>query len=57
MTPFRALYGRDPPILLKLTDYPFSVEDVNQQLLDKNAILDELKAQSGRSPRPYEGAG
>lgn len=42
MTPFETLYGRDPP-LLKLTDYPSSVEEVNQQLINCNAIIKELK--------------
>ncbi|XP_031247972.1 uncharacterized protein LOC116105702 [Pistacia vera] len=43
MTPFKALYGHDPPTLLKLTDYPSLVEDVNHQIREHNAILQELK--------------
>ncbi|KAH0682484.1 hypothetical protein KY289_020236 [Solanum tuberosum] len=44
MTPFRALYGRYPPSLLRFTDEISVVEKVNQQLIDHNTILDELKA-------------
>ena len=29
LTPFRALYGRDPPQLLKGTTLPSAVEEVN----------------------------
>ncbi|XP_031251017.1 uncharacterized protein LOC116108912 [Pistacia vera] len=43
MTPFKALYGRDPPTLLKFIDYPSSMEEVNQQMAARNSILDELK--------------
>ncbi|XP_031285503.1 uncharacterized protein LOC116144186 [Pistacia vera] len=34
---------RDPTILLELIDCPSLVEDVNRQIRDKNAILEELK--------------
>lgn len=44
MTPFRALYGRDPPILLKAGAIPSKIEDINQMLLQRHVILDELKA-------------
>lgn len=44
MTPFKALYGRDPPSLLRFTEDISTVEQVNQQLAALNTILDELKA-------------
>ncbi|XP_031257121.1 uncharacterized protein LOC116115112 [Pistacia vera] len=43
MTPFKALYGKDPPTLLKFTDCPSVVEEVNQQMLKRNTILAEFK--------------
>ncbi|KAL6514874.1 hypothetical protein OROGR_020453 [Orobanche gracilis] len=43
MTPFRALYGRDPPILIKAGIIPFKVEEVNQLFHKRDSILDELK--------------
>ncbi|KAJ8762901.1 hypothetical protein K2173_023030 [Erythroxylum novogranatense] len=44
MSPFKALYGREPPTLLKYTDEGSLVEDINQQLVDRNQILEELKS-------------
>ncbi|KAH0670606.1 hypothetical protein KY290_026014 [Solanum tuberosum] len=44
MTPFKALYERDPPSLLRFTDEISAVEEVNQQLMARNNILYELKA-------------
>lgn len=44
MSPFKALYGRDPPILLKFTEVKSTVEDVNQQMLERNGMLEELKS-------------
>lgn len=43
MTHFKALYGRDPPTLLKFTEVQSVVEDVNQQMVERNALLEELK--------------
>lgn len=43
-TPFRALYGRDPPQLLKGTTIPSSVEELNQMTVDRATILNDLKA-------------
>lgn len=40
MTPFKALYGRDPPLLLKVGAIPSRVEEVNQQ---RDGVLEELK--------------
>lgn len=44
MTPFRALYGRDSPTLLKAGAVPSKVEEVNQMFLHRDAIIEELKA-------------
>lgn len=43
MSPFKALYGRDPPTLFKLKDETSSVEEVNEQIRDRNAVIEELK--------------
>lgn len=44
IAPFKALYGQDPPSLLRFTEEISAVEEVNQQLAACNIILDELKA-------------
>lgn len=43
MTPFKALYGHDPPLLLKGTTIPSRVESVNQLQKQRDEILKELK--------------
>lgn len=43
MTPFKALYGRDPPPLLKWKDGSTRVQEVDNQIKEKNLILEELK--------------
>lgn len=43
MTPFKALYGRDPPLLFKGSAFPSGVEAVNQLATDRDLLLDELK--------------
>lgn len=43
MTPFKALYGKDPPTFLKLTNKPSVVEEVNEQIRSRNAIIATLK--------------
>lgn len=48
MTLFKALYGRDPPVLLKWSNRPSRVQELDQQLRERNLILDELKAQLER---------
>ncbi|MCI08705.1 Ty3/gypsy retrotransposon protein, partial [Trifolium medium] len=43
MTPFKALYGRDPPAL---TRQPYSIEDpakVREQLANRDTLLAKLK--------------
>jgi len=42
MTPFKALYGRDPPLLLKGTTIPSKIESVNQFQDERDAILKAL---------------
>lgn len=49
MTPFRALYGQGPPSLSRFTDKIYVVEEVNQQLMARNTILDELKSNLTRA--------
>ncbi|XP_019459958.1 PREDICTED: DNA gyrase subunit A, chloroplastic/mitochondrial-like [Lupinus angustifolius] len=43
MTPFRALYGRDPPLLIKAGTIPSKIEEVNQLFAQRDGILEELK--------------
>ena len=49
VTPFKALYGRDPPALLKGEQGSSTVEEVNQLMFERNVILDELKEQLARA--------
>ena len=44
MTPFKALYGHDPPILLKGTTIPSAVEEVNKLTADRDNMLAELRS-------------
>ena len=48
-TPFRALYGRDPPTLIRGEMSPSVVEEVNHMLTERNLILDELKWQLNKA--------
>ncbi|WVZ02752.1 hypothetical protein V8G54_023558 [Vigna mungo] len=43
MSPFKALYGRDPPLLLKGSTIPSKVQSVNQLQQERDEILRELK--------------
>ncbi|XP_047161824.1 uncharacterized protein LOC124831784 [Vigna umbellata] len=43
MSLFKALYGRDPPLLLKGTTIPSKVQSVNQLQQERDDILMELK--------------
>lgn len=43
MSSFRALYGRDPPTLFKLEDVKSNVEEVNEHIRNRNAVIEELK--------------
>ena len=42
MTPFKAIYGRDPSTLIH-GEVPSRVEEANTMLLERNMMLDELK--------------
>ncbi|XP_031249523.1 uncharacterized protein LOC116107390 [Pistacia vera] len=43
MTPFKALYGRDPPSILKFFNHGLTVDEVNCQLQARNVILAKLQ--------------
>ena len=43
MTPFKAVYGRDPPPLIRSGAQSTSVASLEQKLQERDAILDELK--------------
>ena len=45
MTPFKAVYGRDPPSLLRYEKGNTSNGSLEQQLLDRDDILEESKSQ------------
>ena len=42
MAPFRALYGRGPPLLFKGDSFPSKMEEVNQLTALHDGDLDEL---------------
>lgn len=42
-TPFKALYGRDPPRLVKVQQGSTGVSSLEERLLERDAILDELR--------------
>ena len=44
-TPFKILYGRDPPVLIRGDVHPTSNPEVNQMLEDRNQMIDVLKEQ------------
>nr|KYP53324.1 Transposon Ty3-G Gag-Pol polyprotein [Cajanus cajan] len=43
MTPFKALYGRDPPTLTRYQRSPTDPRDVQDQLTKRDQLLDQLK--------------
>lgn len=43
MTPFRALYGRDPPTILNYLEGSYCNAQVNHDLQERNALLRVLK--------------
>lgn len=49
MTPFRALYGRDPPIPTRVNRNDTTVDSLHTLLVERDAILDELKANLARA--------
>lgn len=44
MTPFRALYGQDPPLLLKGTTVPSRVDEVNKLTQQRDELLEDLRS-------------
>ena len=49
MTPFKAVYGRDPPPLLRFSSQSTCVASLEQQLQARDAVLDELKHHLARA--------
>lgn len=43
ITPFKALYGRDTPQVVKVQQGQTEVSAVEEQLMERDAILDDLK--------------
>ncbi|KAL8118331.1 hypothetical protein AgCh_016023 [Apium graveolens] len=43
-TPFKVLYGRDPPQLIKFQPGSTALSSLEDQLVERDAILDDLKA-------------
>ena len=43
MTPFKALYGRDPLTLIKGCTFTSKIDVVNQLLVARDVVLQELK--------------
>lgn len=43
MTPFKAVYGREPPSFLRLVEKDSKIEEVNDMIVERNLILDQLK--------------
>jgi len=43
-TPFKALYGRDPPHLIKGTTIPLSMDEVNRITEERDTILHDLRS-------------
>lgn len=44
MTPFKAVYGRKPPPIIRAGSHPSKIEAVNTLVEERDGILDELKA-------------
>lgn len=44
ITPFKALYGRDPPPLVKFTPGKTGVSSLEEQLIERDAMIDDLKS-------------
>lgn len=42
-TPFRILYGRDPPPLIRFEKGTTTISSLEQQMLERDKILEELK--------------
>ncbi|GAU23864.1 hypothetical protein TSUD_369720 [Trifolium subterraneum] len=44
MTPFKALYGRDPPAIIRYVVQPNDVPSMREQLLQRDVIIEQLKS-------------
>lgn len=44
MTPFRAVYGRDPPTLIKYEHSPVDPPKLQEMLMERDAVIVQLKA-------------
>lgn len=56
-TPFEIVYGRPPPILVRFSEPGTTVATLEEQLVERDAVLDDLKAhlvQSQQRMRSYE---
>lgn len=42
MIPYKALYGQDPPPIIRGPNFPPSIEAVNELVEDKDTIFDRL---------------
>jgi hypothetical protein len=49
MTPFKAVYGREAPGLIRYGSQPSDPPDVREQLLQREAIIDQLKGHLRRA--------
>lgn len=49
MTPFKAMYGRDPPSLLKFVEEPSKVEEVDIMIQQRNEVIDRLRSNLHRA--------
>lgn len=44
MTPFKAVYGQEPPLIIQAGSKPSKIEAVNMLVEERDGILDELQA-------------
>ena len=44
MSPFKALYGREPPVIPSYTKSSTSIQALDELLLERNALLTSLKS-------------
>lgn len=43
MTPFKVVYGRDPPQLLRMGEGQTAVDSLDEMIRERDGVLDELK--------------
>lgn len=56
MTPFKALYGRDPPPLIRFGHGQTTVGSIEEHLQERDAILDDLRVQLLRAQQRMKAA-